>query len=153
MKSNKLAGSVATAAIAFGIAIGSAVPASAINNIQPFGTQETLKYSHDAVEIGYTVDGIRPSSDVVPHPINGRLYESTVTVDAVRGWVTPMVPWFNARSESGHNYRVLNVPGLSGAAIPPGAKTTGKIYFDVVGDVPNSVVYNDGTVDLLGWIP
>jgi hypothetical protein len=29
----------------------------------------------------------------------------------------------------------------------------GKIYFDVVGDAPNSVVYNDGVRDLLAWIP
>ena len=41
----------------------------------------------------------------------------------------------------GANYRVI------GGAVP------GKLYFDVVGDVPNSVVYNDGVQDLLTWIP
>ena len=29
----------------------------------------------------------------------------------------------------------------------------GKLYFDVVGDVPNSVVWNDGTRDILAWVP
>jgi hypothetical protein len=34
-----------------------------------------------------------------------------------------------------------NAPGaLSGAAVAPGDSTTGKLNFDVVGDVPNSVV-------------
>ena len=38
-------------------------------------------------------------------------------------------------------------------AVPPGGSSTGKIYFDVVGDVPNSVVYNNGDHDLPGWGP
>ena len=37
--------------------------------------------------------------------------------------------------------------------MPPGGSTTGKLYFDVVGDVPNSVVYNDGVRDVLAWVP
>ena len=38
-------------------------------------------------------------------------------------------------------------------AAPPGGQSSGKLYFDVVGDVPNSVVYNDGVQDLLVWVP
>ena len=41
-------------------------------------------------------------------------------------------------------------------ALPCGAaggSSSGKIYFDVVGDVPNSVVYNDGVQDLMVWVP
>ena len=34
----------------------------------------------------------------------------------------------------------------------PGGTSAGKLYFDVVGDVPNSVVYNDGVQDLLVWV-
>ena len=30
---------------------------------------------------------------------------------------------------------------LSGAAVPPGGSSTGKLYFDVVGDDPNSVAW------------
>jgi hypothetical protein len=64
------------------------------------------------------------------------LYEADVTSD---GGV-PMAALFNARAESGQNYRII------GGGIP------GKIYFDVVGDTPNSVVYNDGAQDLLVWV-
>jgi len=39
-----------------------------------------------------------------------------------------------------------------GVAQPPSPSTV-TLYFDVVGDVPNSVVYNDGTQDLLVWVP
>ncbi len=59
----------------------------------------------------------------------------------------------NARAESGQNYRVLsNVSTLSGAPLGPGGTSAGKLYFDVVGDVPNSVVHNDGVQDLLVWV-
>ena len=154
MKIRKIAGAVAATAIMF--SIGAPAPASAADNMKLFGTQETLIDYGLGTEIGYTVTGLMPSADVIPSPVGGRLYEATVTAEALRGTVTPVVPFFNARAQSGHNYRVFaNVwtpQGLSGAALPPGASTTGKIYFDVVGDVPNSVVYNDGSHDLLGWV-
>jgi Domain of unknown function (DUF1942) len=136
VKIQKLAIAIAVAAIAF--SIGAVVPASAASNIKPFGHPETLLDPvTGAPMITYTVHGLNPSSDAVPH--NGQLYEATVTVDA-RGAI-PMVTMFNARAESGANYRVI------GGTVP------GKLYFDVVGDVPNSVVYNDGVQDLLTWIP
>ena len=105
--------------------------------------------------IGYTVSGLSLSSDTVPYPVNGRLYEATVTFDGLGGWATPLVPLFNARAESGQNYRVLadRPQGLSGAAVPPGGSSTGKLYFVVVGDEPNRVVYNDGIQDLLVRVP
>ena len=125
------------------------VPASAANNIKPFGTQETLNdYGTGAPMIGYTVTGLSPSSDPVPH--NGQLYAATVKVEGLGGWATPLVPLFNARAESGANYRVI---GGGVAPAPPGGSTTGTLYFDVVGDTPNSVVYNDGVQDLLVWVP
>jgi hypothetical protein len=72
---------------------------------------------------------------------------------ALQGTVVPVVPFFNARAENGANYRVLaNVSSLSGAPLPEGSTTDAKIYFDVVGDAPNSVVYNNGAQDLLAWI-
>jgi hypothetical protein len=146
VKIRKLVAPVGIAAITIGIAASSISPASAANNIKPFGQQEMLNGM-----IGYTVTGLNPSSDPVPH--NGQLYEATVTVDGPGGWAPPVVPMFNARAESGANYRVIaNAPG-GPAAAPPGGSSTGKLYFDVVGDVPNSVVYNDGTQDLLVWVP
>jgi hypothetical protein len=142
VKIRKLVAPVGIAAVAVGMAAGTAVPASAANNIKPFGTQETLN------EIGYTVTGLSPSSDPVPH--NGQLYAATVKVDGLGGWANPLVPLFNARAESGANYRVI---GGGAPSAPPGGSTTGTLYFDVVGDPPNSVVYNDGVQDLLVWVP
>ena len=149
VKIQKLIGAVAAAAIAFGAS--PAVQASAADNIKPFGQQERLNdWGTGAPMIGYTVRDLSTSSDPVPH--NGQLYEATVTVDAFGSWATPIVPMFNARAEHGANYRVIADAGVGGA-VPPGGSSTGKLYFDVVGDVPNSVVYNDGVRDLLAWVP
>jgi hypothetical protein len=135
MKIRKLVARVGIAAVAVGMAAGTAVPASAANNIKPYGVPESLKDVYGNPMITYTVKGLRPSSDAVFH--NGRLYEATVTND---GGV-PIAALFNARAESGQNYRII------GGGIP------GKIYFDVIGDTPNSVVYNDGVQDLMVWVP
>jgi hypothetical protein len=134
MKIKKLAGVVAVTAATIGMAAGTVAPASAANNIKEYGQPESLNDVYGNPMITYTVQGLRPSSDAVPH--NGRLYESMVTND---GGV-PIAALFNARAESGANYRVI------GGGIP------GKLYFDVVGDTPNSVVYNDGVQDLLVWV-
>ena len=93
--------------------------------------------------------GVRPSA---PVPHNGTLYVASMKVEGLGGWATPLIPLFNARAQSGANYRVIvNAPDGPPAA-PPGGSTTGKLYFDVVGDIPNSVVYNDGSQDLLVWV-
>jgi hypothetical protein len=135
MKIQKLVAPVGVAAIAIGMAAATVAPASAANDIKPFGQPESLNdQATGAPMITYTVHGLNPSSDAVFH--NGQLYEANVTFE---GGV-PITPMFNARAESGQNYRVV------GGGVP------GKIYFDVVGDTPNSVVYNDGTQDLLAWV-
>jgi hypothetical protein len=135
VKITKIATPVSVVAIMIGVAAGTVAPASAASNIKPFGQPETLLGPNDAPQITYTVDGLKPSSDAVPH--NGQLYEANVKAE---GGI-PIMTMFNARAQSGANYRVI------GGSIP------GKLYFDVVGDVPNSVVYNDGVQDLLTWIP
>ena len=134
MKIRKFVAPVGIAAVAISIAAGTAVPASAANNIKPYGAPESLEDVYGNPTITYTVQALRPSSDAVFH--NGRLYEANVTND---GGV-PIAALFNARAESGQNYRII------GGEIP------GKIYFDVVGDTPNSVVYNDGVQDLMVWV-
>jgi Domain of unknown function (DUF1942) len=150
VKIKKLAAPMGVAAVAIGIAASTVVPASAADNIKPFGQQERLDdYATGAPMIGYTVSNLTPSSDAVPH--NGQLYEATLTVDSMGGWATPLIPLFNARAERGANYRVLANAGPG--PVPPGGSSTGKLYFDVVGDEPNSVVYNDGVQDLLAWVP
>ena len=134
MKIQKLVAPLGVTAIAIGMAAATVAPASAINNIKLFGQPESLNDSTGAPMITYTVHGLNPSSDAVFH--NGQLYEANVTFE---GGI-PIAPMFNARAESGANYRVI------GGGLP------GKLYFDVIGDIPNSVVYNDGGQDLLGWV-
>ncbi len=40
---------------------------------------------------------------------------------------------------------------MSEATIARGAKSSGKIYFDVTGQTPARVVYKNGVQDLLIW--
>ena len=110
-------------------------------------------FSGDTLTAFPSVTGLMPSSDPVPYPVAGRLYEATVKADALVGTVMPVAWDFNARAESGANYPALaTVSSLSAAPIGQGGTTTGKVYFDIVGDVPNSVVFNNGFEDILGWI-
>ncbi|MGO4442245.1 DUF1942 domain-containing protein [Mycobacterium sp. 2YAF39] len=136
MRIKKIAVPMGIAAVAIGVAAGTVVPASAASNIKPFGQGETLIGPNGAPQITYIVQGLNPSSAPVPH--NGQLYEAVVNVE---GGGIPNMGFFNARAEHGANYRVI------GGSVP------GTIFFDVVGPVPNSVVYNDGVQDLLAWIP
>lgn len=141
------------AAIALGMAAATVIPASAADNIQKFGERETLNdWGTGGPMIGYVVSDLQPSSDAVPH--NGELYEATLTADAPPGGI-PLVALFNARAEDSALYpAIVNAPGgVNGGWLPPGASTTGKLYFDVTGTPPNSVVYNDGTRDILAWVP
>jgi hypothetical protein len=154
LRSKRIAGVVAAGAIM--VAVAPAAPASAINNIKGFGVQETLKdfysLSDFRSEIGYTVRNLRPSSDPVPYPLAGRLFESDTMTTAVVGTVFPQPGNFRARTGNGADYRALPVSTLSGAPLGQGASNSGKLYFDVVGENPDSVVYNSGFEDLLGWV-
>jgi hypothetical protein len=150
MTIKNLAGATAIATAMVGV-IGVA-PASATSNLQLFGAQETLKDMNGPMT-GYTVTGLMPSSDPVPFPVAGRLYEAMVKADALDGTVTPAPQWFNARAENGDNYpAIAEVSSLSSAPVGPGGSADGKVYFDVVGANPNSVVFNNGFEDILGWV-
>ena len=153
MKTTKLAGIIAAAAIPFGIGAVTAAPASATDNIKIFGEQERISYIPGVPVIGYTVTNFGPSTAPVPH--NGQLYEATLTVVSFGDWVNPKIEGFMVRAESGDGDPVLrNAPGgINAGQLPPGGSTTGKLYFDVIGDTPNSVVWNDGTRDILAWVP
>lgn len=153
MNIKRLVTEVGIATVAVGIAAGTVATASAADDIQKFGVRETLNdWGTGGAMIGYVVSDLQPSSDAVPH--NGELYEATLTADAPPGGV-PIIGMFNARAEDSSLYPVIaNAPGgVSGAWLPPGASTTGKLYFDVTGPAPNSVVYNDGVRDLIAWVP
>jgi len=153
VSSKKLAGIVFATAIPFGIGAATVAPAWATDNIKTFGEQERINFSNGAPMIGYTVMNFSPSSAPVPH--NGALYEATLTIAAFDSWANPQIGGFMARAESGDgDPMIMNAPGgINGAQVPPGGSTTGKLYFDVIGDMPNSVVWNDGTRDILAWVP
>jgi len=140
MNVTKLAGAVAASAIVFGIGAVTVPTAWATDSIRVFGEQEQLNGPNGLPYIGYTVGKLRPSSDPVPH--NGTLYAAKLTIDGFGGTYPPFVERFGARAESGDFY-----PSIWGAS------NGGKLYFDVVGDIPNSVVWNDGTRDILAWVP
>ena len=104
---------------------------------------------------GWTISDLRPSSDPIPYPVGGTLWEATATDEAIQGSAIPIVSNLNARARSGQTYRVLfgvaTPQGVNPATIGQGDKTTGKVYFDVTGDSPDAVVYSAGDQDLLTW--
>jgi hypothetical protein len=148
---NKLAGAVAAATVMFSVcAVG---PANAADG-QMFGLQQTINDANGG-EIGYTVTKLLPSGDAIPYPVSGQLYEVTVRADALNGLVTPAIGAFSAQGGSGQNYPALagvwTPQGLSGMTLLPGGHSSGKIYFDAVGEPPTNVVYN-GAGEVLTWI-
>jgi len=104
---------------------------------------------------GWTITDLKPSSDTIPYPVYGTLWEATATDEAIQGSVTPIISNLNARAADGTNYRVLfgaaTPQGVNPATLAEGQQTTGKIYFDVTGPDPDRVVYNAGGLDLLVW--
>ncbi len=153
MKIAKYAGAVAATALVLGIGTVNAAPASATDNIKIFGEQMRINYRPAVPMIGYTVTNFGPSTAAVGHA--GRLYEATLTVQAFGSAVNPYIDRFYTRAETGDgNPAIVYAPGgINAAQLPPGGRTTGMLYFDVIGDTPNSVVYNDGTRDILAWVP
>ena len=103
----------------------------------------------------WTVTDLKKSADPAPgYPLVGRLWEATVSVQAISGTVTPIIPNFQARTAGG-SYPVLwqlaSPQGISGATIVQGQKATGKVYFDVTGADPLMVTYTGGGAQPLMW--
>ena len=150
------AGSAAAAAVTVGVGI--APIASAwwpYPLVQRFGTQEVLVDGAGAIRQGWTVQDLKPSTDVIGWPVHGRLWEATATVKAVQGCPEPIVSNMNARAANGQTYQVLALVasprGINPRTICTPDQSTGKLYFDVIGAPPDSVVYNAGGNDLLIW--
>jgi hypothetical protein len=139
MDLQKLVGAVAAAVVTFGIGAATVPSASAADNIKTYGEEETLNGPNSQPYIGYTAYTLGPSSDPVPH--NGQLYSAKIKINGYGGNADPMIGRFGARALSGVFYPAIG-----------GASNMNKLYFDVVGDVPNSVVWNDGVRDILVWI-
>ena len=82
----KLAG---VAVIAASFPLGTAGVASATDGIQAFGEEQTINdVASGGPLIGYTVTGLQPSTDTIPHPVAGRLDEATLKVNAFGNWAT-----------------------------------------------------------------
>ena len=105
---------------------------------------------------GWTVTDLKTSTDTIPYAVRGTLWEATATDEAVAGAAMTIVSNFNARAENGETYRVLwqvaTPQGVNPSTLNQGQQTTGKLYFDVTGAQPDSVVYNDGGRDVLLWV-
>ena len=130
-------------------------PTSAAEDVTTTTVGSQAKLVDGNVIQGWTISDLRPSSDAIPYPVAGTLWEATATDEALQGSATPIVSNLNARARSGETYRVLfgvaTPQGVNPATLPQGQKTTGKVYFDVTGDAPDAVVYSAGNQDLLAW--
>ena len=140
MNRTKLAAAAAAVTIALGGGVVTATPASAADNIKVFGEQERLNRPDGFPYIGYVVDDFGPSNDPVPH--RGKLFAANLWVDGFGTNTNPMIERFGARTTKGIFYPAI-----------PGASNMNRLYFDVTGPEPNSVVWNDGVRDILAWIP
>ncbi|MBI3228304.1 MAG: DUF1942 domain-containing protein [Mycolicibacterium cosmeticum] len=118
------------------------------------GSQATLT-NGDVVQ-GWTLSGLKVSTDAIPYQPHGTLWEATATNQAVQGSVTPIVSNLNARAQNGDTYRALfgvaSPDGVNPSTLSQGEKTTGKVYFDVTGQAPDSVVYASADNDLIVWL-
>lgn len=147
----------AAATVATAGAVGIiAAPISSAEDVTTTTIGSQAKLDDGNVVQGWTISNLRTSSDVIPYPVAGTLWEATATDEAIQGSATPIVSNLNARARSGQTYRVLfgvaTPQGVNPATLAQGEKSTGKIYFDVTGDAPDSVVYSTGGQDLLGWV-
>jgi hypothetical protein len=146
----------AAATVATAGAVGlSIAPTSSAEDVTTTTVGSQAKLIDGNVIQGWTISDLRPSSDVIPYPVAGTLWEATATDEALQGSVTPIISNLNARARSGETYRVLfgvaTPQGVNPATLAQGEKTTGKVYFDVTGDAPDAVVYSAGGQDLLAW--
>lgn len=117
------------------------------------GSQAAL--TNGNVVQGWTVSNLQPSKDTIPYAVQGTLWEATASDEAIQGSAIPIVSNFSARSASGATYPVLyqvaTPQGVNPASLAQGQKTNGKLYFDITGDKPTSVVYTDGNAATATW--
>ncbi|MEH3142175.1 MAG: MPT63 family protein [Mycobacterium kyogaense] len=151
----KIKPAVIAAAAATALGVFGAPIASADAEVQYLGQPGELV--NGSVVQHWTITGLKPSSDAIPYQPAGTLWEATATDEAIAGSVTPVVSNLNARARNGETYRVLftvaTPQGVNPSTLAQGEKTSGKIYFDVTGEKPDSVFYSDGGPDqLLLWV-
>ncbi len=151
---NALAAAAAIAAA--GAVVICAMPTAAADDATTTAVGNQARLTNGDVVQGWTISNLKASADQIPYPVTGTLWEATATDEAIEGSATPIVSNLNSRTVSGQTYRVLfgvaTPQGVNPATLAQGQKTTGKVYFDVVGENPDSVVYNAGGRDLLVWL-
>lgn len=159
MKTSRMFGAALMAAFMAIVGVAGPPTASATYPlVGKLGSDLTMTDSVGQVVLSWRVSALRPSSDVMPgYPVAGKLWEATATVTSVRGTVTPAISQFNAVAPDQAVYRVLwqvaSPVNISGASIPQGAHSSGKIHFDVTGPPPTTVTMNNGMQDLMIWTP
>ncbi|MBX9918458.1 MAG: MPT63 family protein [Mycolicibacterium frederiksbergense] len=160
MKTTSIAAAFAAAAIAaagaitaFSAPIAIADDHNAVNTTH-LGSQAELVDGN--VVQGWTVTGLKVSTDTIPYQPQGTLWEATATDHAIQGSAIPIVSNFNARARDGQTYRALfgvaTAQGVNPATLAQGQQTSGKVYFDVTGSAPDSVVYATNATDLIVWV-
>ena len=131
-------------------------PTAAADELTTTTIGNEARLTNGNVVQGWTISNLKPSTDTIPYPVAGTLWEATATDQAIEGNVTPIISNLNARAKTGETYRVLfgvaTPQGVNPATLAEGGKTTGKVYFDVTGDAPDAVVYSAGGQDLLAWV-
>ncbi|VEG57984.1 FHA domain-containing protein [Mycolicibacterium aurum] len=150
----KIKPALAATAAAAAVAMAGAPFASADVEVQWLGQPGELVNGN--VVQHWTVSHLKPSTDTIPYQPVGTLWEATASDEAISGDVTPIVSNLNARAKNGDTYRVLfgvaTPQGVNPSTLPQGEKTSGKIYFDVTGESPDSVFYSSGGPDELLWL-
>jgi hypothetical protein len=160
VKTTNIAAAFAAAAVAAAGAITAfSAPAAVADNTNTVNTTQLGSQAQLAdgnIVQGWTITGLKVSTDVIPHQVQGTLWEATATDEALQGSATPIVSNLNARARDGQTYRALfgvaTAQGVNPSTLPQGAKTTGKVYFDVTGSAPDSVVYASNAADLIVWV-
>lgn len=148
---------VAAAALLGLLLLGTPAAGAAEQCPHRLGSHQQMTDAGGAVVQDWTLTDLRPSSDPAPgYPLAGRLWEATVSVRAVTGTVTPVIPGFEAMGTDHHSYPVLwqlaSPSGISAATITEGATATGKVYFDVTGADPAAVLYTrNGSQPAMMW--
>ncbi|KZS82289.1 immunogenic protein MPB63 [Mycobacterium kansasii] len=149
---------VATLVVATAGVTSAPTASAAYPMVGKLGAELTMTDTVGQVVLTWKVSNLQPSSDETPgYQVAGKLWEATATVKAIRGSVTPAISQFNAVAPDQAAYRVLwfvsSPSNISGATIPEGAQSTGKIHFDVTGPSPITVTMNNGMEDLMIWGP
>jgi len=134
------------------VAASTLAPAAGAETVY-FGEPTDVDVVDIEVEQHWTVSDLQPTTDVLPYQSAGALWQATATATLDHGGV-PLISGFSARSDV-DSYPVLwavaSPLGILPNALPAGGSATGKIYFDVTGAAPTSVVYTLEGTDVAAW--